>query len=64
MDSYPCSPGLCELLEAAGVGRLVVAGVATSGTVLSTTRWAIGTGFKVTVCADALPTDEIPGLCP
>ncbi|WP_327696759.1 cysteine hydrolase family protein [Streptomyces sp. NBC_00459] len=44
---------LRELLEAAGVGRLVVAGVATSGTVLSTTRWAVDTGFKVTVCADA-----------
>jgi nicotinamidase-related amidase len=44
---------LREQLEAAGVGRIVVAGVATSGTVLSTTRWAVDTGLRVTVCADA-----------
>ncbi|WP_412180564.1 cysteine hydrolase family protein [Streptomyces sp. ADMS] len=37
---------LRELLEAAGVGRIVVAGVATSGTVLSTTRWAVDTGYR------------------
>ncbi|MFI1359519.1 isochorismatase family protein [Streptomyces sp. NPDC020898] len=44
---------LRELLETAGVGRIVVAGVATSGTVLSTTRWAVDIGYKVTVVADA-----------
>ncbi|UIX33215.1 cysteine hydrolase family protein [Streptomyces sp. GQFP] len=47
------STDLRERLEAAGVGRIVVAGVATSGTVLSTTRWAVDTGLKVTVVADA-----------
>lgn len=36
-----------------GVGHVIVAGVATSGTVLSTTRWAVDTGYRVTVCADA-----------
>jgi nicotinamidase-related amidase len=44
---------LDELLREAGVGHLIIAGVATSGTVLSTTRWAVDTGYQVTVCADA-----------
>lgn len=44
---------LHELLQAAGIGHLIVAGVATSGTVLSTTRWAFDIGYEVTVCADA-----------
>ncbi|MGW1713110.1 isochorismatase family cysteine hydrolase [Streptomyces sp. NPDC002156] len=47
------STDLRDRLEAAGIGRIVVAGVATSGTVLSTTRWAVDTGLKVTVVADA-----------
>ncbi|MEV0618868.1 cysteine hydrolase [Nonomuraea sp. NPDC050404] len=44
---------LHERLRAAGVGRLVIAGVATSGTVLSTTRWAHDLGYQVAVCANA-----------
>jgi nicotinamidase-related amidase len=44
---------LDELLQESGIGQLIVAGVATSGTVLSTTRWAVDTGYQVTVCADA-----------
>ena len=32
---------LDELLSQASIGRLVTAGVATPGTVLSTTRWAV-----------------------
>jgi nicotinamidase-related amidase len=44
---------LGERLREAGVGQLIVAGVATSGTVLSTTRWAVDVGYEVTVCADA-----------
>lgn len=44
---------LDERLRQSGVGRLIVAGVATSGTVLSTTRWAVDIGYEVTVCADA-----------
>lgn len=44
---------LHELLQASGVSRLIIAGVATSGTVLSTTRWAYDIGYEVTVCADA-----------
>ena len=44
---------LHELLQASGVGRVIVAGVATSGTVLSTARWAFDVGYEVTVCADA-----------
>ncbi|MGF7236821.1 MAG: cysteine hydrolase family protein [Frankia sp.] len=47
------STNLHEVLQTAGVGRLIVAGVATSGTVLSTTRWAVDIGYEVTVCADA-----------
>jgi nicotinamidase-related amidase len=44
---------LDKLLRAAGVGRIVIAGVATSGTVLSTARWAFDVGYEVVVCADA-----------
>jgi nicotinamidase-related amidase len=44
---------LDELLRESGVGRLILAGVATSGTVLSTTRWAADAGYQVIVCADA-----------
>ncbi|GAA2212844.1 hypothetical protein GCM10009850_083060 [Nonomuraea monospora] len=44
---------LHERLREAEVGRLVVAGVATSGTVLSTARWAHDLGYQVAVCADA-----------
>ena len=51
---------LDQLLRDAGIGHLIVAGVATSGTVLSTTRWAVDTGYRVTVCADAC-ADPDPG---
>jgi nicotinamidase-related amidase len=51
---------LDQLLREAGVGQLIVAGVATSGTVLSTTRWAADIGYQVTVCADAC-ADPDPG---
>ncbi|MFG2022616.1 cysteine hydrolase family protein [Streptomyces sp. NPDC048825] len=44
---------LHEQLRASGVGRIVIAGVATSGTVLSTARWAYDVGYEVAVCADA-----------
>jgi nicotinamidase-related amidase len=44
---------LDELLRQAGIGHLIIAGVATSGCVLSTARWAVDTGYRVTVCADA-----------
>jgi nicotinamidase-related amidase len=47
------STDLHESLQAAGVGRVVIAGVATSGTVLSTARWAYDVGYEVAVCADA-----------
>jgi nicotinamidase-related amidase len=41
-------------LQSSGVGRVIVAGVATSGgTVLSTARWAYDVGYEVNVCADA-----------
>src|SRR6516165_865265 len=51
---------LDEMLREAGIGQLIIAGVATSGTVLSTTRWAVDTGYRVTVCADACADPE-PG---
>ena len=51
---------LDEMLRQAGIGQLIIAGVATSGTVLSTTRWAVDTGYRVTVCADAC-ADAEPG---
>jgi nicotinamidase-related amidase len=40
-------------LQNAGIGRVVIGGVATSGTVLSTARWAYDIGYEVAVCADA-----------
>ena len=51
---------LDETLREAGIGHLIIAGVATSGTVLSTTRWAVDIGYRVTVCADAC-ADPDPG---
>jgi nicotinamidase-related amidase len=51
---------LDEMLRQAGIGHVIIAGVATSGTVLSTTRWAVDTGYRVTVCADAC-ADPDPG---
>lgn len=51
---------LDEMLRLAEVGHLIIAGVATSGCVLSTTRWAVDTGYRVTVCADAC-ADPDPG---
>lgn len=51
---------LDEMLRQAGIGHVILAGVATSGTVLSTTRWAVDTGYQVTVCADACADPE-PG---
>jgi nicotinamidase-related amidase len=51
---------LDERLRESSVSRLILAGVATSGTVLSTTRWAVDTGYEVTVCADAC-ADPDPG---
>jgi nicotinamidase-related amidase len=44
---------LDERLRELGVGKLIMGGVATSGTVLSTTRWAVDIGYEVIVCADA-----------
>jgi nicotinamidase-related amidase len=44
---------LREVLRASDVGRVIVAGIATSGTVLSTARWAADIGYEVIVCADA-----------
>jgi nicotinamidase-related amidase len=44
---------LHERLREAGVGRVVIAGVATSGAVLSTARWAHDIGYEVAVCTDA-----------
>ncbi|MDT3445770.1 MULTISPECIES: isochorismatase family protein [unclassified Pseudofrankia] len=44
---------LRDRLQDAGVGQLIVAGIATSGTVLSTSRWAFDVGYQVTVCSDA-----------
>jgi hypothetical protein len=37
-----------------------VAGVATSGTVLSITRWAVDIGCQVTVCAALLKENVFP----
>jgi nicotinamidase-related amidase len=44
---------LDQRLREAGIGQVIIAGVATSGTVLSTTRWAVDIGYQVIVCADA-----------
>ncbi|MGD0238906.1 MAG: isochorismatase family cysteine hydrolase [Streptosporangiaceae bacterium] len=51
---------LDEMLRKSGIGQLIIVGVATSGTVLSTTRWAVDIGYRVTVCADAC-ADMDPG---
>lgn len=40
-------------LQGLGIGRIIIAGVATSGTVLSTARWAHDIGYQVAVCVDA-----------
>jgi nicotinamidase-related amidase len=45
--------GLDQALREAGIGHVIIAGVATSGCVLSTARWAYDIGYRVTVCADA-----------
>lgn len=47
------STPLHDLLQDAGVRQIIVAGVATSGTVLSTSRWAHDVGYRVIVCSDA-----------
>ncbi|OHV30931.1 MULTISPECIES: cysteine hydrolase family protein [Pseudofrankia] len=52
--------GLHDLLRQSGISHLIVAGVATGGTVLSTTRWAVDVGYRVTVCSDACDDPE-PG---
>jgi nicotinamidase-related amidase len=44
---------LDQRLREAGVGQVIIAGVATSGTVLSTPRWAADIGYRVIACADA-----------
>lgn len=51
---------LDKRLRAHGVSQLIIAGVATSGTVLSTARWAVDIGYRVIVCADAC-ADPDPG---
>jgi isochorismate hydrolase len=51
---------LDKRLRELGVGKLIIAGIATSGTVLSTARWAVDIGYQVTVCADAC-ADPDPG---
>jgi nicotinamidase-related amidase len=55
------STNLDERLRKLGISQLILAGVATSGTVLSTTRWAVDIGYQVTVCADAC-ADPDPGV--
>lgn len=45
--------GLETLLRARGVNSLVLAGIATSGVVLSTVRWAADMDYALTVVADA-----------
>ncbi|WP_020572778.1 cysteine hydrolase [Parafrankia discariae] len=50
--------GLHDLLQRAGVRQIVIAGVATSGTVLSTSRWAFDVGYQVVVCSDACDDPE------
>ncbi|MFF1445613.1 cysteine hydrolase family protein [Streptomyces sp. NPDC058295] len=44
---------LHERLQAAGIRRVILGGVATSGAVLSTARWAYDIGYEVLVCVDA-----------
>ncbi|MGF7239275.1 MAG: cysteine hydrolase [Frankia sp.] len=52
--------GLHDLLQGAGIKQIIVAGVSTAGTVLSTTRWAVDVGYEVVVCSDACD-DPDPG---
>jgi hypothetical protein len=40
-------------LQADGIEELILAGIATSGTILSTSRWAFDVGYRVTVCTEA-----------
>ena len=47
-------------LQEQGCEQIIVAGVATSGTVLSTARWAFDIGYRVIVCVDAC-ADPDPG---
>lgn len=54
------STGLDDLLRRAGIDQIIVAGVATAGTVLSTARWAVDVGYRVIVCSDACEDPE-PG---
>lgn len=50
---------LQALLSAQGIGCLVLAGVSTSGVVLSTVRWAADLDYRITVVVDAcLDRDE------
>jgi nicotinamidase-related amidase len=51
---------LHDLLQSQGIGEVVLAGVATSGTVLSSARWAADVGYRVVVCRDAC-ADPDPG---
>ncbi|SQD96760.1 MULTISPECIES: cysteine hydrolase [unclassified Parafrankia] len=50
--------GLHDLLQRAGIRQIVIAGVATAGTVLSTARWAFDVGYQVIVCSDACDDPE------
>ena len=56
--------GLDVSLRAAGRDCLIVMGVATSGTVLSTSRWAFDAGYRVIVVADGCsdPDEDVHGL--
>ena len=47
------SPGLTEALQTRGVKSLILAGLSTSGCVMSTVRSATDAGFQVTVVKDA-----------
>jgi nicotinamidase-related amidase len=44
---------LDALLQADGIRQIIVTGVATSGTVLSTARWGFDVGYEVIICSDA-----------
>jgi nicotinamidase-related amidase len=44
---------LDAILKAQQITQIVLMGVATSGTVLSTARWAFDVGYNVVVCSDA-----------
>jgi nicotinamidase-related amidase len=53
--------GLDVTLRLAGKDTLIIMGIATSGTVLSSTRWAFDLGYKIVVVTDACsdPEEEI-----